>query len=80
MNDSSIWQRAAPAIGLASLMTGSILTGLLLGNWLDGVFGTKPVLTGALTLAGLISGSLVLARRAKTSFQPPDDSSPNPPP
>lgn len=79
---SSIWKRAAPAMALASTMTASIIAGLLLGDLLDGALGTKPVFTGALTLAGLVSGAMLLARRAQSTLDlpPPDDSSANSPP
>lgn len=69
-------------MALASTMTGSILAGLLLGNWLDGAIGTKPIFTATLTLVGLVGGAMVLARRAQATLDPPptDESSANPPP
>lgn len=85
MNNPSIWNRVAPAMALASTMTGSILAGLLLGNWLDtrlgNVLGSEPIFTAILAFVGLVGGAMVLTRRAQATLDPPppDDSSANPP-
>ena len=51
------WMRkAGPVMSISLLIPISILIGYLLGNWLDGKFGTKPWLTLAFILIGLISG------------------------
>lgn len=84
MNNPSIWHGVAPAMALASTMTGSILAGLLLGNWLDtrlgDVLGNQPIFTAILAFVGLVSGAMLLSRRANATLDPPppDDSSANP--
>lgn len=94
MNNPSIWNRVAPAMALASTMTGSILAGLLLGNWLDNwlvtglgagtgdALGGEPIFTALFAFLGLIGGAMILTRRANATFDPPppDDSSANPSP
>lgn len=77
MVDPTFFRRLAPALALASTMSGSILAGLLLGTWLDARLGSAPYLTGGLALLGLVSGAMYLARRA--TAQAPDDRPPPPP-
>ncbi len=82
MIDPNIWRRLAPAMGLVSTMTGSILAGVLLGSWLDRRLHTEPLLTAGLAMAGLVSGALYMTRalRLTNSNQPPPDDRPEPPP
>lgn len=40
----------------------SILIGLAIGMWVDGVFGTKPCATLLLALAGIAAGSVGVYR------------------
>lgn len=82
MIDPNIWRRLAPAMGLVSTMTGSILAGVLLGSWLDRRLHTDPLLTAGFAMAGLLSGALYLARALRLpnpDDRPPDDR-PEPPP
>lgn len=82
MIDPNIWRRLAPAMGLVSTMTGSILAGVLLGSWLDRRLQTEPLLTAGLAMAGLVSGALYLARALRSpnpDDRPPDDRPPPPP-
>jgi F0F1-type ATP synthase assembly protein I len=75
MIDQNIWRRLAPAMGLVTTMTGSILAGVLLGSWLDRRLGTEPLLTAGLALAGLVGGATQLSRSVRSL--PPDDRPPN---
>jgi F0F1-type ATP synthase assembly protein I len=57
------WMRkAGPVWSIPFLIPISTVIGLLLGRWLDGVFGTKPWIAIALTLLGLASGIYESAR------------------
>jgi F0F1-type ATP synthase assembly protein I len=79
MIDPNVWRQLAPALGLVTTMTGSILAGVLLGAHLDERLGTGPVLTALLALAGLVSGALYLSRSVRPST-PDDRSSSDDPP
>ncbi len=46
------WGQAIRFLGIGFYIVVCILGGVLLGNWLDGKFGTSPILL----LAGLIAG------------------------
>ncbi len=84
MIDPNIWRRLAPAMGLATALTGSILAGVLVGAWLDRRLNTEPLLTAGLAFAGLVSGAVHLSRAARSSNPdappPPDDRSEPPSP
>ena len=48
--------------GLGVQMVGTIVVFTLLGRWLDGYFGTEPLLTIVLILVGLAGGIYVALR------------------
>ncbi|HZI94193.1 MAG TPA: AtpZ/AtpI family protein [Patescibacteria group bacterium] len=53
---SEILRRAGPYLGLGSMFAASLLIGVGGGYWADGRFGTKPWLTIAGTMLGLVLG------------------------
>ena len=49
------WQAALRLVGVGWFIGLSILLGILGGYWLDGKFGTKPIIT----IVGLVLGMVV---------------------
>ena len=78
MIDPNIWRRTAPAMALASNMTGSILVGVLVGSWIDRRYDTGPWFTVGLCFLGFGVGVWRLLNAPPPP--PPDDPSPNPDP
>lgn len=65
------WRRAAPALSAVWTMTAGILVGVFLGRWLDGRFGTSPLLQVGLAFVGLIGGSVRVVRGLQQSRHDP---------
>jgi F0F1-type ATP synthase assembly protein I len=53
---SEIFRRAGPYLGLGTMFAASIGLGIGAGYWADGRFGTRPWLTLAGALLGLVVG------------------------
>ena len=57
----------------------SVVVGLLIGHWLDGRFGTGPVLTIVFLVCGSIAGMRGLYRAAQRAMKEEEDGAPGDP-
>jgi len=53
---SEIFRRAAPYMGLGTMFAAALVMGIGVGYWADGKLGTRPWLTVAGLLLGLVVG------------------------
>lgn len=63
------WGPLALVSQLGLTMVGSILLGLVVGLWIDAHFGTRPWGTLALSLLGIVVGTVGVYRLVTTSIQ-----------
>lgn len=49
-------------MGIGAQLIGTIGVGVFVGIWLDGQFGTNPILTVILSLVGVVGGLWVSVR------------------
>lgn len=62
-DERSIWQNLSMIGALGWLIVTPILLGILLGRWLDGVFGTGIFFSGALIFVGVVAGCALAWQR-----------------
>lgn len=61
----SPWRQVGVVLGMGFSFAAAVAIGVLVGYWLDGKLGTKPLFTLLLAALGLAAGFLELLRELK---------------
>ncbi|MFQ5723608.1 MAG: AtpZ/AtpI family protein [Terriglobia bacterium] len=61
----SPWRQVSVVLGMGFSFAAAVAIGVLVGYWLDGKFGTKPLFTLVFSGLGFVAGFLELLRELK---------------